>query len=237
MGARLLSFLSCRAYGKFGITAVMRLADAVRPTYAHENQPYASNNAGIVRAGGIGRVERSSAVRTGVDHDQKLHQTIVDVAGCCRLDDEDILVSYGLADGNTRLLVRIVQAHSLRDLYPQPVSPQPMVRRDMTTPARRLLPNSGHAGSRGNRGNKRETDRSATSRARMGWEFPLSSLISLDMVDMVEKKVVSGDAPFLHRSIYVPLRSYDCNCWSRALGLGRGLVCSAALLLCCSWIF
>lgn len=39
----------------------------------------------------------------------------------------------------------------------------------------------------------------------MGWEFPLSSLISLDIVDMVEKKVVSsGDPPFLHRSIYVP---------------------------------
>lgn len=63
----------------------------------------------------------------------------------------------------------------------------------------------------------------------MGWEFPLSSLISLDMVDMVKRKVVfSGDAPFLHRSIYVPLRSYDCD-WSRALGLGRGLVCSAAV--------
>lgn len=31
MGARLLSFLSCRAYGKFGITAVMRRADAVLP--------------------------------------------------------------------------------------------------------------------------------------------------------------------------------------------------------------
>ena len=29
IGALDLSFLSCRAYGKFGITAVMRLAEAV----------------------------------------------------------------------------------------------------------------------------------------------------------------------------------------------------------------
>lgn len=174
--------------------------------------------------------QRFSSERTGVDHDQQLHQSIVDVAGCCGLDDEDILVSYGLADGNARLLVRIVQTHSLRDLYAQPVPPQPVVRHDMTTPATRILPKSrACVWSRGNKGKARETDRSATSRARMGWEFPLSSLISLDMVDMVEKKVASsGDAPFLHRSIYVPLRSYDCD-WSRALGLGRGLVCSAAV--------
>lgn len=29
IGARLLSFLSCRAYGKLGMTAVIRLAEAV----------------------------------------------------------------------------------------------------------------------------------------------------------------------------------------------------------------
>lgn len=170
-----------------------------------------------------------SAARTGVDHDQQLHQSIVDVTGCCGLDDEDILVSYGLANGNARFLVRIVQAHSLCDLYPQPVFPQPVVRRDMSTPARQLLSNPGRVGSRENKGNKRRTDRSATSRARMGWEFPLSSLISLDIVDMVEKGR-SGDAPFLHRSIYVPLRSYDCN-WSRALGLGpwAGMQCCRRL--------
>lgn len=33
-----------------------------------------------------------------------------------------------------------------------------------------------------------ETDRLATSWASMGWEFPLRSLISFDMVDMMEKK-------------------------------------------------
>lgn len=40
MGARLLSFLSCRAYGKFGMTAVMRRAEAVRPVNAQWVSPY-----------------------------------------------------------------------------------------------------------------------------------------------------------------------------------------------------
>lgn len=202
MGARLLSFLSCLAYGKFGITAVMRLADAVRPVCARVSASSLCN-CHTVPVGGRGS-QKSTTARTGMDHDQQLHQSIVDVAGCCGLDDEDILVSYGLSDCNTRLLIRVVQTHGLRDLYSQPVSPQPMVRHDMT-PATRILPYSGRVRASGEQEAEGETDRSATSRARMGWEFPLSSLISLDMVDMVEKKVVSsGDAPFLHRSIYVP---------------------------------
>lgn len=52
MGARLLSFLSCRAYGKFGITAVMRLADAVRPISAEVSASSPPDNCHIVRVGG-----------------------------------------------------------------------------------------------------------------------------------------------------------------------------------------
>jgi hypothetical protein len=87
---------------------------------------------------GAERSSAAAAVRTGVDHDQQFHESIVDVAGCCGLDDKDILVSYGLSDSNACFLIRVVQAHSLRDLYSQPAAHQPMVRRDMT-PATRLL--------------------------------------------------------------------------------------------------
>lgn len=58
--------------------------------------------------------------RTSVDHDQELHQPVVDVARCRGLDDEDVLVADGLADRDAGLLVGVVQTHSLRDLYPQP---------------------------------------------------------------------------------------------------------------------
>lgn len=37
----------------------------------------------------------------GVDHDQKLHEAVVDVARLARLQDEDILVADALANGDT----------------------------------------------------------------------------------------------------------------------------------------
>lgn len=69
MGARLLSFLSCRAYGKFGITAVMRLADAVRPISAEVSASSPPATAISCEWAGDGE-DRPSAARTGVDHDQ-----------------------------------------------------------------------------------------------------------------------------------------------------------------------
>lgn len=108
MGARLLSFLSCRAYGKFGMTAVMRRADAVRP----------------VRIGTLAcrvLLYAADAQLTGVDHDQKLHQAIVDVAWGSRLYYENVFISYRLAHGNTGFLVRVVQAHGLCNFDSQPV--------------------------------------------------------------------------------------------------------------------
>lgn len=122
-----------------------------------------------------------------MDHDQKFHKTIVDVARRCGLDDEDVLVSYGLAYSDTGLLVGVVQAHGLCDLYAQP-APALEIRICAIDVVGMFL-----TGARG------VTDRFATSWANKGWEFPLSSLISFDMVDMV-KEVLDVDA--LERNAY-----------------------------------
>lgn len=112
MGARLLSFLSCRAYGKFGMTAVMRLADAVRPMK--------SSLVNLLLL--FARARKCARGPTCVYHNKKFHETIVDVAWCCGLDNEDVLVSYGLAHCDAGLLVGVVQAHGLCNLNAQPAS-------------------------------------------------------------------------------------------------------------------
>lgn len=114
-----------------------------------------------------------------MDHDQEFHEAIIDIARRSRLEDEYVLVSYRFAYGDARLLVRVVQAHSLCRVYAQParalwVRPCP----------RQCRCEVG--------GRKQETDRLATSWASMGWEFPLRSLISFDMVDMMEEKSSLG---------------------------------------------
>ncbi|KAK1458339.1 hypothetical protein CCUS01_09438 [Colletotrichum cuscutae] len=48
--------------------------------------------------GGDSAGRRGSA---GVDHDEKLHEPVVDVAGLAGLDDEDIFVADALANGDT----------------------------------------------------------------------------------------------------------------------------------------
>lgn len=113
-------------------------------------------------------------------HDEQFHEAIVDVARCCGLDDEDVLVSYGLAHSDAGFLVGVVQAHSLRNLDAQPAC----------APWSESLSSSHllHSGSMAWRWsrNRSDTDLFATSWASRGWEFPLNNLISLDIVDMVE---------------------------------------------------
>lgn len=53
------------------------------------------------------------------DHDQQLHQALVDVASGGRLQDEDILVADRLADGEGGLLVRVVEGNCPGDFDAQ----------------------------------------------------------------------------------------------------------------------
>lgn len=55
-----------------------------------------------------------------MDHDQQLHEAVVDVTGSCRLNDENILISHRFAHGDTGLLVGVVEAHGLCDIDAQP---------------------------------------------------------------------------------------------------------------------
>lgn len=91
----------------------MRRADAVRPTEILARQSWLRS---LGEEEGLARPER-----TCVDHDQQLHEAIIDVAWCGGLDDEDVLVSDGLAHCDTGFLVGVVEAHGLCDLDAQPV--------------------------------------------------------------------------------------------------------------------
>lgn len=115
---------------------------------------------------------------TCVDHDQEFHEAIVDIAWRSGLDDEDVLVSYGLAYCDTGLLVGVVQAHGLCDLYAQPTPPL-WISHNFSTTVKSFRQQPG------------VTNRFATSWASKGWEFPLSSLISFDMVDMVKELLMA----------------------------------------------
>ncbi|KXH46393.1 hypothetical protein CNYM01_09998 [Colletotrichum nymphaeae SA-01] len=70
--------------------------------------------------GGDSAGRRGSA---GVDHDEKLHQSVVDVTGLAGLDDEDILVADALANGDT------VEKSALQATQrPEPAGVQEIVR-------------------------------------------------------------------------------------------------------------
>lgn len=123
--------------------------------------------------------------RTCVDHDQQFHEAIIDVARCCGLKNEDVLVPDGLAHCDTGLLVGVIQAHGLCDFDAQPALGAMAV--SIFSGANHECPSSPQAINKTAEAGKRAlTDRFATSWASKGWEFPLSSLISFDMVDMVE---------------------------------------------------
>lgn len=51
-----------------------------------------------------------------MNHDEQFHEAIVDVARGGGLQDEDILVADRLADRNTCLLIRVVEAHGVGDI-------------------------------------------------------------------------------------------------------------------------
>ena len=57
---------------------------------------------------------------TGMDHDQELHQAVVDLARGGGLYDEDIFVADRLADGHRGFLVRIVEGERLGDVDAEP---------------------------------------------------------------------------------------------------------------------
>ena len=53
---------------------------------------------------------------TGRDADQQLHQPLVDIAGRCRLNNEDIFVADRLAHGEGGFLVGVAEGDSTSDL-------------------------------------------------------------------------------------------------------------------------
>lgn len=96
----------------------------------------------LTSVGEVGDHGCDTSCRSGlacVDDDEKFHETIVDVAGSGRLEDEDfdvllvlpssvrelwwytILISNRLPYSHRGLLVGILQDHNLRQLYPQPI--------------------------------------------------------------------------------------------------------------------
>jgi hypothetical protein len=77
-----------------------------------------------------GRYPPRAGGTTGRDHDQQLHQPLVDVAGGGGLNNEDIFVADRLADGERSLLVRVVEGYCPSDLDTQPAR-RPSQRRPM----------------------------------------------------------------------------------------------------------
>lgn len=73
----------------------------------------------------VGEVRNNGrdASRTGgfarVDHDEKLHQAIVDVPGGRGLEDENVLIADGLAYCYGGLLVRVLEDDNLCEIYPK----------------------------------------------------------------------------------------------------------------------
>lgn len=75
---------------------------------------------GIGKVGENGGDAAGAGGATGVDHDEELHQAVVDVVRGRGLQNEDVLVSDRLADRHRGLLIRIVEAHGLCDLDAEP---------------------------------------------------------------------------------------------------------------------
>lgn len=74
-------------------------------------------------AGDTNRNDRSNSSSrgraAGMDHDEELHESVIDITGCGRLEDEDILITNRFADRHTRLLVGVVKAHGVGNLNAQ----------------------------------------------------------------------------------------------------------------------
>lgn len=115
---------------------------------------------GEIRDDGSDAAGRCGAA--GVDHDEQLHEPVVDVAGGGGLQDEDIFVADGLANGHAGLLVRVVQAQGVGHFDAEAVAKMAAVSLFSTA----VLWDC------------RQTYRLATWALSWGWELPDNSLIS-----------------------------------------------------------
>jgi len=59
----------------------------------------------------------------GVDQDEEFHDVVVDVAGFGGLDDEDVLVADGLADGDAGFVVAVLEDHDFGELDAESAMP------------------------------------------------------------------------------------------------------------------
>lgn len=156
IGARDLSFLSCRAYGKFGITAVMRRAEAVlhalimirssmRPSLMSPGAVDCSTNTGGRRGvrGGCWFWGRRGKVRRGEGGRRK---------------EGTVFVADGLADCDGGFLVGVLEDHNFGQFYAQ------------SGCALAAFWRKGFSGG---------LYLSATSLASWGWLLPVSSFIEL----------------------------------------------------------
>jgi len=74
----------------------------------------------VREAGDDGGDARRRRYFARVDHDQQLHQVVVDLAAA-RLDDVDVLAAHRLADLDARLEVAELLGHHLAQVHAQPV--------------------------------------------------------------------------------------------------------------------
>lgn len=75
----------------------------------------------IWEVGDDGRDAPRGGGLASIDHDKQLHQPVVDIVGPCRLQDEDILISYTFTDCDTGFLVGVLEDHDLGQLNAEPV--------------------------------------------------------------------------------------------------------------------
>jgi hypothetical protein len=59
----------------------------------------------VGKAGNDSRNAASRCSAAGMDHDEHLHEAVVDVAGCGRLEYEDVLITDRLSNGDAGLSV------------------------------------------------------------------------------------------------------------------------------------
>jgi hypothetical protein len=74
-----------------------------------------------------------------VDHDEKLHQSIVDISRSSRLENEDVLITDRLADRNTSLTVGVVEAHSVGNINAESLEIYQQLAHHLRGAASRLL--------------------------------------------------------------------------------------------------
>ena len=60
---------------------------------------------GVRKTGDYSSDTTCGSCAAGMDHDKKLHESIVDISGGSRLEDEDVFVSHGFTNGDARLLI------------------------------------------------------------------------------------------------------------------------------------